>query len=72
MDALLRRRAMIGAGGGPTPPLPYTPVEYIETDGVAYIDTGITGVPSKSAEIKVLPIEGSVVAVLLLTARQRS
>lgn len=50
---------MIGAGGGPTPPLPYTPVEYIETDGVAYIDTGITGVPSKSAEIKVLPVAGS-------------
>lgn len=59
MDALLRRRAMIGAGSGPTPPLPYTPVEYIETDGTAYIDTGITGVPVKSAEIKILPIGGA-------------
>lgn len=40
-------------------PLPYTPVSYIETDGDAYIDTGITGVPIKSAEIKVLAADGS-------------
>lgn len=55
MDALLRRRAMIAAGGTPpTPPLPYTPVDYIETDGVAYIDTGILGNDSRSCEIKYL------------------
>lgn len=35
-------------GGG----LPYTPVSYIETDGVAYIDTGIVGADAKSCEIK--------------------
>ncbi len=31
---------MMGAGGGPSP-LPYTPVEYLQTDGTAYINTGI-------------------------------
>lgn len=49
MDALLRRRAMIAAGGGsPTPPEPvlpegYTALEYIENPlgNSAYIDTGI-------------------------------
>lgn len=49
MDALLRRRAMIAAGGGsPTPPAPvlpegYTALEYIENPlgNSAYIDTGI-------------------------------
>lgn len=45
MDALLRRRAMIAAGGGsPTPPAPVpVPVEYLQApvDGGAYIDTGI-------------------------------
>jgi len=57
MDALLRRRAMIAAGGGtpPTPPLPYTQVEYIETDGTAYIDTGIKGNAPMSAKISVTP-----------------
>lgn len=40
MDALLRRRQMMLAGGTPTP-LPYTPVEFIQTDGTAYINTGI-------------------------------
>lgn len=44
MDALLRRRAMIAAGGGsPTPPAPVVSVPYIRggADG-SYIDTGIT------------------------------
>lgn len=34
------------------PVLPYTPLEYIETDGVAYISTGIIGTPPRSCEIK--------------------
>ena len=34
--------------------LPYTPLEYLETDGVAYINTGIRGTPPKSSEIKVM------------------
>lgn len=38
-------------GSSPTPP-PYTTVDYIETDGVAYIDTGILGNDSRSCEIK--------------------
>lgn len=44
MDALLRRRAMIAAGGGsPTPPGPVTTIPYIRggANG-SYIDTGIT------------------------------
>ncbi len=56
MDALLRRRQMMLAGGSPIPPapLPYTPVEYLENDGVAYIDTGIKGADPKSSELKVI------------------
>lgn len=56
MDALLRRRQMMLAGGSPTPPapLPYTPVEYIETDGIAYISTRVAGTPPRSSEIKVM------------------
>lgn len=45
MDALLRRRAMISAGGSPTPPTPPTPtyIPYIRGGGNgSYIDTGIT------------------------------
>lgn len=55
MDALLRRRQMMLAGGTPPAPLPYTPVDYIETDGVAFINTGILGNDPRSAEIKFLP-----------------
>lgn len=32
--------------------LPYTPVAYIETDGDAYINTGITGNAGRSCELK--------------------
>lgn len=52
MDALLRRRQMMLAGETPPAPLPYTPVEYIETDGTAYIDTGINGNDPRSCELK--------------------
>jgi len=34
--------------------LPYTPVDYIQTDGTAYINTGIAGSAPKSSELKVL------------------
>ena len=37
-------------------PLPYTPVSYIETDGTAYIDTGIKGNAPKSSEMKLTPL----------------
>ena len=61
MDALLRRRAMIAAGGyvPPTPPTPYTPVDYIETDGTAYINTGIVGTGARSATMKILIAESA-------------
>ena len=49
MDALLRRRQMMASGATP---LPYTPVDYIATDGVAYIDTGINGNDPRSVELK--------------------
>ena len=48
MDALMRRRMMMLAGGspgpGPEPPTPVTPVfyDYIYFDGTAYIDTTVT------------------------------
>lgn len=38
MDALLRRRAMIANA---YPVLPYDPADYIETNGYAYLNTGI-------------------------------
>lgn len=53
MDTLLRRRMMLAGGDEPIP-LPYTPVDYIETDGTAYITTRITGEPPRSSEIKVM------------------
>ena len=34
--------------------LPYIKLNYIETDGVAYINTNITGTPPGSAELKLL------------------
>jgi len=53
MDALLRRRQMMMAGGTPPTPLPYTPVEYIVTDGNCYILPGKVATPPRSSEIKV-------------------
>lgn len=49
MDALLRRRAMIGAG---PIVLPYDPADYIETNGLAYLNTGIAQV-TRNIELKV-------------------
>lgn len=43
---------MIAAGGDGPAPLPYTPVDYIETDGTAYINTGIIGADPRSMEIR--------------------
>lgn len=37
---------------------PYTPLEYIETDGTAYINTGIIGTGARSARIKALAVSG--------------
>lgn len=34
--------------------LPYTPLTYIQTDGTAYIDTGIAGTSPISSEVKLL------------------
>lgn len=57
MNTMLRRRAMMAQGGTPpTPPLPYTPVDYIETDGTAYINTGIKGNAPMSVQMKVTPV----------------
>ena len=44
MDALLRRRAMIAAGGSPTPPPTPTPTfyTYLYFDGTAYVTTDYT------------------------------
>ena len=52
---------MISAGGyvPPTPPTPYTLVDYIETDGVAYINTGVKPVNKGSAKMKILAKESS-------------
>jgi len=36
--------------------LPYIPVDYIQTDGTAYIDTGIKGNAPKSSEMKLTPL----------------
>lgn len=53
MDAMLRRRQMMLAGGSPTPPGPAEPVFYDQLvfDGVAYIDTTI--VPPNNASMRV-------------------
>ena len=42
-----------------TNPLPYTPVAWIATDGVAYINTGIKGNSPMSAYCKMLPVAPS-------------
>ena len=53
MDTMLRRRAMIAAGGSPTPPPTPTPVfyDFLIFDGTAYIDTDI--VPDANASFRV-------------------
>lgn len=58
MDALLRRRQMMLAGGSPTPPTPTGPVavDYIETDGTAYINTGIKGNAPMSMKSRMVPV----------------
>lgn len=56
MDALLRRRQMMLAGGTPPSPSGPIPVDYIETDGVAYINTGIKGNAPMSSKIQVVPV----------------
>lgn len=45
MDALLRRRMMMGGGVSPSPRLPagYTELSYVATNSQAWIDTGISG-----------------------------
>ena len=55
MDTMLRRRAMIAAGGSPTPPPPTpTPVfyDYIIFDGTAYIETDIVPPADASFNVK--------------------
>ena len=42
-----------GGGGGGTNPLPYTPLSYIETDGVAYINSGVIAKATMSFDLKV-------------------
>lgn len=42
-------------GGG----LPYTPVDYIETDGTAYINTGIKGNAPMSMKSRMVPVAPS-------------
>ena len=37
-------------------PLPYTPLSYIQTDGVAYIDTNNSGITPRSVELNVVPV----------------
>lgn len=54
MDALLRRRQMMMAGGSPTPPGPVEPVfyDFLVFDGTAYIDTDITPANTTSFLVK--------------------
>ena len=40
-------------GGGGGSPLPYTPLEYIETDGTAYINSGVVAKATMSFDLKV-------------------
>ena len=50
--AYLGSNLVFQRGSGPSPSLPYTPVEYIETDGNAYINTGIKGNDPRSCHFK--------------------
>ena len=51
----IQRQLTINQAAG----LPYTPLNYIETDGVAYIDTKIKGNVPKSFRFKVMPVAPS-------------
>ena len=64
MDALLRRRAMIGSGE-PQPVLPDGPVDWIETDGVAYINTGIISTFPLACDFKARFVDGSGTGVMV-------
>ena len=44
--------------------LPYTQVAYIETDGDAYIDTGINGNDPRSVELKYMPVTTSMQCII--------
>ena len=45
--------ASIQTGGGGGNPLPYTPLEYIQTDGTAYINSGVVAKATMSFDLKV-------------------
>lgn len=45
--------ASIPQEGGGGSPLPYTPLEYIETDGTAYINSGVVAKATMSFDLKV-------------------
>ena len=49
-----------GSGG-----CPYTPVDYIQTDGVAYIDIGIKGNAPMYSEMKLTPVTAATFATIL-------
>ena len=63
MDTLLRRRQMMAGGSQPAPL--YTHVDYIETDGTAYIDTGIKGSTPRSATMKIKAVAHSTIQYFL-------
>lgn len=57
--AYLGSNLVFKSGSSPTPPGPtpsYTLVDYIETDGVAYIDSGVPGNTPRSVELNVTPV----------------
>lgn len=54
-----RRRALLGIGNGSILPPQYQQVEYLESTGTQYIDTGVTISKSKSIECEVMPISVS-------------
>lgn len=53
--AYLGSNLVFQKGGGPSPTRP-TFVDYIETDGVAYIDSGVPGITPRSVELNVTPV----------------
>lgn len=53
--AYLGSNLVFQKGSSPTP-TPYTLVDYIETDGTAYINTGIKGNAPMSSKINLIPV----------------